>query len=193
MKLVSIRFEIYSAFVSVSVYFSIATNLIAQSDALVAVNGPTLENKQRLENLEQVVHPFVLELRIIKASKPFDATVRKENKKINIDDGLSDLHDQLESLDFSKFTLLKVVQKKTAVKQKVVFSLCSKQTLTVRPLYRENGKVGLWLRWNDADGAPLLDTRMHIDSAHPILIGNPVNDDQTESGTGRVLALSLKR
>ena len=126
---------------------------------------------------------FTLELRVIKATQPVGPPLTPAP----LDKDLSDLQSSLATLPFTSFTQLKRMTKQVALKQKIGFSLCAGQTLFVRPLYKEAGRIGIWIRWTDGDGAPLLDTRMHIDDKHPILVGN----EEVLKQNGRVLALAL--
>ncbi len=101
---------------------------------------------------------------------------------------LGDLSDKLKSLNYEKFELLST--------EEVLFEPGSKQSvrlgdgdlLTVKVLYQNPKRVGIWYHWEDASGAELIDSRLHFGCTKPLLTAVDSGD-----GQGKVLAINLIR
>ena len=104
-----------------------------------------------------------------------------------VDRRLSDLSPKLQKLPFRDFNMLSSEELLIPVLKRQSISLSSGQTLVVRPLYVEERKVGLWIHWQDASGAELLDTRMHITPGESVIAGT---DNSPSSGV--VLAIEVE-
>lgn len=107
-----------------------------------------------------------------------------DSEKKSFDPSIRDLELQLKHLPFSKFQLVEDQQEQLLMKSKEYIKLSNGDKLSVRPLYMEEGKLCLWLRWVDSDGMQVLDTRLHIEPGKSILAG-------TESSEKRATVLAI--
>jgi len=97
-------------------------------------------------------------------------------REINCPRTLGDINGKLSKLPYNSFSLVSSQTETIDLMKKETLYLTGGNELTIRPLYSENGKVGLWLRWIDSDGAKVLDTRMHLATGESMVAGAEVTD-----------------
>ena len=105
-----------------------------------------------------------------------------------VDDSLFDLAPKLEKLHFKKFHLVSSQDEVVPMMKKATMYLQDGNTLSVRPLYLDGPKIGMWLRWQSATGVKILDTRMHFHCGESMLTGTDGDGD-----SGMVLAIDVAR
>lgn len=124
-----------------------------------------------------------LEVRTIKAAN----VERQRPGTFLVDERLADLRQKLQQLPFNSFELLEKHNLTAPVKRRSELQLSRGNRLTVRPLYHDGEKVGMWLKWRDGRGEVVLDTRMHFMSDEAMLAGT---EDLASNG-GIVLAVRV--
>ena len=102
---------------------------------------------------------------------------QRAKAKNPVDAALSDIRVQLEQLDFSEFRFLGSHAEVIPLKRKALIRLDQGHFLTVRPLYIEPRRVGLWLKWVDQRGMELLDTRLHLTPEESMITGTDAADN----------------
>lgn len=107
-----------------------------------------------------------------------------DSKNQTFDPSIKDLELQLKHLPFTKFLLIDDQQEELSMKSKEYIKLSNGDKLSVRPLYMNEGKLCIWLRWVGSDGMQILDTRLHIEPGKSILAG-------TESSEKRATVLAV--
>jgi hypothetical protein len=122
-------------------------------------------------------------VRVIKATEPVGEA---EGLAQQLEPAIADLAPKLEKLEFKQFRLLTAVREDVGLKRKATLPLSDGHSLVVRPLYVEDRRTGLWLKWLDRGGAQILDTRMHFECGESLLAGT---DHQTDAGL--ILAIDV--
>lgn len=97
---------------------------------------------------------------------------------------LADISAKLAQLPFSSFTMLSAKNETHLIKKRETMKLPNGQSLTLRPMYMENKRVGLWLNWREADGSEILNTRVHFDADDTVVTGTDCAGDK-----GLILAI----
>jgi hypothetical protein len=133
-------------------------------------------------------HSVKVAVRSIHASQPLNGARKTAKNEISVDSRLSDLKPQLQALNFAKFKLMDRQDNHVELKRKAVMHLAGGHTLTIRPLYANSQKIGLWLHWVDQSGMEMLDTRMHFKPGQTMMAGA----ESTEN-CGRILAINVKQ
>lgn len=111
------------------------------------------------------------------------------SQKIEVDPRLADISVKLRQLHFRNFRLVSNDQVAIPLRKKESINLTEKTVLSLRPLYVDDERIGMWIKWTDRSGQQvLLDTRMHFDSEESMLTGT---DSQEDSGL--ILAIDAKR
>lgn len=110
-----------------------------------------------------------------------------EERLQGLDPKLLDLKDKLAKLQYHRFRLLTQQAAEIPLRKKQTIPLISGQTLTLRPLYVDGQKIGLWLRWKDPTGSDILDTRLHFDNESSMITGTEAAAD-----SGIILAIDVK-
>ncbi len=105
---------------------------------------------------------------------------------VSLDSRLSDLRPRLEKLSFRSYRLISDETRSIGLTRREVFIMNDGAHLSVRPLYLEKGKVGMWLKWEDKLGMPLLDTRMQFSPGESFLTGTDHNP-----ASGIILAVDV--
>ena len=131
----------------------------------------------------------VVVVRTVEALNPFPENAMMTAPAELIGDGLEDLRGKLQKLHFKTFRLLGTHAQRVPLMQKESIALVRGQTLTVRPLYLADHRIGMWIKWRDAAGMDVLDTRMHFDSDESVITGT---DSEGAGGAGVVLAIDVK-
>jgi hypothetical protein len=156
---------------------------------LVGVVGPNLALSEGKET-ECSSCPVAVDVRVVRASNPspseLSLTSQQAARKPRIDFRLKDLAAKLQRLPFQSYTVVSVEHRLIPLKKREVIGLSGGQTLTLRPLYVEDKRVGMWLKWQDQNGGDILDTRMHFDFGESVLTGT----DNSENG-GLILAIDV--
>ena len=148
----------------------------------------------------------LVQVRVIKGSQPIESG---SLRKFEYDKRLEDLRPELTRLHYGSFSLLAAQKKVVRLAHRETIPLTDGETLTVRPHYMDAAKIGMWLRWVEKSGAPVLDTRLHLDSGKNILLEesreysamHPASRQEERalmgasvappSGTGMILAISV--
>lgn len=128
----------------------------------------------------------VVRVRIVKADDKSMIGFKNFVSNDQLDPAISDLKDKLDTLPFEHFVLVSSEELSLPLKKKETISFLGGHSLQLRPLLIENNKVSLWLKWVDAKGVSILDTRMHFDSTQSMLAGTDSTDD-----TGLLLAINV--
>lgn len=127
-----------------------------------------------------------IRIRAIRAETAAPSGERNRDKVINCEKTLHDIDGKLRKLPFHTFSLVSSQSERIDLMKKETLYLSGGNELTVRPLYSEHGKVGLWLRWIDSAGAKVLDTRMHLATGESMVAGADAGQD-----TATVLAIDV--
>jgi hypothetical protein len=128
----------------------------------------------------------VVAIRMIEALSPTEPEAKSHVREVLIPDSLQDIGDKLRRLNFAQFNLISTRAQRVPLMQKEKIFLERGQTVVVRPLYVEGNRIGMWIKWKDAAGAEVLDTRMHFDSGENVIAGT----ENFEQG-GLVLAIHV--
>ncbi len=104
-----------------------------------------------------------------------------------VDARLGDLQSKLERLPFHRFSVLSTESLVIPIKRKQTMTLASGQTLTLRPVYCEQEKIGLWLRWAEKNGDEILDTRLHVNPGESMIAGT-----DSSPSSGLILAIDVE-
>jgi len=125
-------------------------------------------------------------VRAIQASEPIkgEPNAPSELQAPSVAPELADISAKLAQLPFSSFTLLTTKNESHVIKKRETMKLPNGQSLTFRPMYMDNKRVGLWLNWREADGSEILNTRVHFDSDDTVVTGTDCAGDR-----GLILAI----
>ncbi len=107
--------------------------------------------------------------------------------RINVDKDLKDIDSQLRNLNYRFFHLVSSNNYFVPVLRKHTIYLAQGNALTVRPIYTDGSRVGLWLRWLNESGQRVLDTRMHFNGEETVLTGT-----ENHQGGGIILAIDVE-
>ena len=94
--------------------------------------------------------------------------------KQKVEPVLEDIGAKLSKLHYREFKLASSQDVAIPLMKKRVVYLSDGHTLAIRPLYVDGSKIGIWLRWVDAAGTRVLDTRMHFHEEETMLAGTEV-------------------
>lgn len=109
-----------------------------------------------------------------------------ERKKLKLDPQIADLESKLRDLHFKNFKLVGNEELSIPVKKRETVVLAEGNVLYLRPLYLENNRVGMWIKWIDQDGTQvLLDSRMHFCPSESMITGTDGISD-----SGLILAIN---
>lgn len=126
-------------------------------------------------------------VRVIKATDPFtDEGEATDVGSQVVEPPIRDLASKLEKIDFKQFRMIASIRESIGLKRKATLALSDGQSLVVRPLYVEDRRTGLWLKWVDRGGAEILDTRMHFECEESLLAGTNHRAD-----AGVILAIDV--
>jgi hypothetical protein len=114
------------------------------------------------------------------------AAYPEARKGPRIDARLKDISWKLESLPYKSFSLDSSRQIKVKMKKKRVLKLPDGQQLTLRLLYKNEKKLGIWIDWLDKAGMQLLNSKIHLGCSDPVLAGTDNPD-----GSASLLAIAL--
>jgi len=105
----------------------------------------------------------------------------------SFDPRLADLRSKLQRLNFRTFKFVTSERKSVPITRKEVLDVGMGDTLTVRPIYVEKDRVGMYLNWQDRSGNCILNTRMHFKPGESVLTGM-----DHAAGDGMILAIDVK-
>jgi len=165
--------------------FSITREAISQA-AVVFACFVAFSTETRSEEGHADAHMITLSVRTIQASEPRTAeeTHAATDGSIRLEGNISDLEPKLSQLPFSTFQLLSAKDETIALKTRDSLQLPNGHSLTFRPMYMDEKKVGLWLHWRDQNGGEILNTRVHFDASDSVLTGTDCAHDK-----GLILAI----
>jgi hypothetical protein len=128
----------------------------------------------------------VVSVRTIQASEPIKGASAPQGAASSpkMPTELKDIEGKLAQLPFSSFMLLASKSETHTLKKREMMRLPNGQTLTLRPMYMDDKRVGLWLNWRDADNSEILNTRVHFDSDDAVVTGTDFPDNR-----GLILAI----
>jgi len=101
-----------------------------------------------------------------------------EVRKIGLAREIEDLAPQLSRLLYQNFQLLDSRQVVVKLTRRRQIDLSQGQKLAFRPMYVEDKRVGMWMRWDDDRGMRLLDTMMHFEGGESIVTGVETSRDK---------------
>lgn len=104
-----------------------------------------------------------------------------------MDKRLGDIKSKLETLPYGTFSLRSSQRVEVPVKKKRIIKLPDGQQLTMRLLYRNERKLGIWIDWLDDAGMQLLNSKIHLQCTEPVLAGTDNSD-----GSAMLLAIALE-
>lgn len=126
---------------------------------------------------DALAEAVTIRIRSIRAETAAHGGEADAAKVINCARSLNDIDGKLRKLPFLSFSLVSSRSETIELMKKETLFLSGGNELTIRPLYVEKGKVGLWLRWIDSAGAKVLDTRMHLATGESMVAGADAGDD----------------
>ncbi len=151
--------SIINVFIVLIAAFLVSTPLMAES------------KKARKTDRDSSVKEVILSIRAIKGNKLLVTEDEKKQPR-EVAKNLEDLNNKLTSFDFQSFRLVSEQTLTIPVKKKTTIFLTERTVLNVRPLYTEEKRVGLWIKWTDSSGdRTLIDTRMHFNAGEVMLAG----------------------
>jgi hypothetical protein len=104
-----------------------------------------------------------------------------------VDSRIEDLRPKLSKLRYRSFKMQAEDRDVIPLRKRRTFHLSCGHTLTVRPLYMEKERIGLWMQWLDKAGMKMLDTRMHMNTGETMVTGT-----EAEGDCGTILAIDVK-
>ena len=131
--------------------------------------------------------PVSIKIRAIRGDQELSKSEFEEVER-TIDISLSDIGPKLKELPYKNYHLVSSRIVSVPLKRKETFSLSGGQHVTVRPLGTDNGRVCLWIHWEDENGQKILDSRLHFNQGETMLAGT----DHEES-SGWVIAVQAER
>ena len=124
-------------------------------------------------------------VRIVQGSGPVgDKNVKLD--QVSLDERISDLRDQLSKLHYKEYRLVAQKSAVVPVTKRRVLNLSDGHKLTLRPLYANEERVGVWLKWIDGSGMEIIDSRVHFKCNEHMLTGL---EESTEKGL--ILAIQV--
>lgn len=126
-------------------------------------------------------------------------TIRAQGKIVHIeageslpkrrfDDMLKDIRPKLGKFSFQDFELVAAQDEQLRLEERRVFRLTNGQELILRPFGKPSEKqISLWLRWQEADGTRLLDTKFHTRNGETFVAGAETAD----ANQAYILAIQL--
>ena len=152
----------------------IALVLVSVISALpVYAEGPSASN-------------VLVKVRAIRAAHPISEN--EKDIRIKVDPRLADIRENLRSFDFRSFRMVSNQEKSVPLRKKDSMYLTERTVLNFRPVYSEDERVGIWIKWTDLESSQvLLDTRMHFNSSENMLTGTNCRNNRA-----LILAISAK-
>lgn len=98
-------------------------------------------------------------------------TAAEQSAPAMFDAALSDIQPQLSALNYRSYRLLSKVQRTVAENSSDWVRLAGGQVVRFRPVRSDGSRIGLWLKWDDAQGSEILNTQLHLLPGHQMLTG----------------------
>ena len=117
--------------------------------------------------------------------KVIDAAVVEHEVELSTE--LDPYKDELHSLPYNSFEIKNIQQFSLPLDEVQEIDLPDSEVLKVRVFYSNHEKSCLWLQWLDFDKRELLNTRIHLRSDKPVIVGSEVADGVG----GRILTIKL--
>lgn len=145
----------------------------ADSSAPVLPYNVSLESRANPTNSnQQLIAPKVtVFLRMIRATGTRPQPVDNSADELDIDPRLKDLAQELRKFNFAQFQLISAQRKSVEIMHRDSVQFSNGHRVVFRPTYLDDNRVGMWLKWKDDLGAPLLDTRLHFPCGKKVLAG----------------------
>ncbi|MCB0330220.1 MAG: hypothetical protein KDD70_11160 [Bdellovibrionales bacterium] len=124
-------------------------------------------------------------VRTLEGLTPVESS-EQEQLPISLDKRIEDLRDKLVKLHYQQYRLLAEKSAVVPVSKRRELVLSDGHRLTLRPLYANDERVGVWMKWRDSSGMEVLDSRMHFTCNEHILTGLETNDHR-----GLILAIQV--
>ncbi|MCB0319951.1 MAG: hypothetical protein KDD60_03435 [Bdellovibrionales bacterium] len=155
---------------------------VAHTSTLPKSDYIGLEKKEGVSSCDEVrVH-----VRSLLAQQKFTDGSDSASEATVLDPRIQDLGQKLGKLHFHNFRLLSETTTAIPIGKRKVVNLSDGHKLALRPLYANDERVGVWIRWKDREGTALIDTRLHFNGAESLLTGVDVARDK-----GIVLAIQV--
>lgn len=110
------------------------------------------------------------------------------SEPIAVDKRLGDISEKLGQLQYQEFHLIAERALTIPVLKRAPVDLVDGHSLVLRPLYVQGRRAGFWLKWQDGNGATVLETRMHVDCGETVVTGTEASDER-----GLVIAVQADR
>lgn len=122
------------------------------------------------------IAPLAIRLRTVTATG-FASQPEAQTDSREVQSELVDVEQELLKLPYRSFSLGSDRVITTPLMKKSSISLTPKENITVRPVYREKGKVCLWVKWEDQNGMKVLDSRLHLKDGESLVVGTDHTED----------------
>ena len=131
---------------------------------------------------------FVVRVRSVLAEQPHQSRggLSTDPSRIIVDSELLDIKSKLAKYGYHRFRLLDSEERLVEENTVELIGLSEGHSITVRPVSLPHDRIGLWLRWRDAKGIEVLNTKLKFDSQESMLAGV-----EGEGRSGRVLAIGV--
>ena len=117
-----------------------------------------------------------------------NASIGEVDGDAKIDKRLKKISWKLENLPYKKFELQFSEKVQVPLKKKQLVRLPNGQELTLRLLYKNDTKLGIWINWLDKSGMQLLNSKIHLGCTDPMVAGT----DNTD-GSASLLAIAFEK
>lgn len=124
-------------------------------------------------------------IRAVEGTEPVKGNLFKA-EDLKVDSRIDDLRPQLSKLHYASYKLLSDKSAVVPVTKRRVLNLANGHKLTLRPLYANDKRVGMWLKWSDAAGMEVIDSRVHFKCNENMLTGFETNPER-----GLILAIQV--
>ena len=171
----------------IGIFLTTAAALAFIFSLLIALNAFADPGKALTGNV--MVH-----VRAVQAMDPTNGSDDNETQaqagsdsEIKCDRSIADLRSKLQQLSYKRFRLVDNEKRLIGLTHRETIALSGGETLTVRPLYVDRNRIGMFLDWQDRKGATILNTRMHFTPGESVLTGTDHGTD-----TGMILAIDVR-
>ena len=123
----------------------------------------------------------------VRTVRTLDHVTREEAHGARHMDGkLHDISSKLLKLPYRSFQLLSTQKADIKLMTKETLSLPDDRKVTIRPLKMDEDRICMWIKWVDADGSTIIDSRMHFNTGEAMISGSEQSDEE-----GLVLAIEV--
>lgn len=127
----------------------------------------------------------LINVRIVEAS---NSPVPAGHSRLRFDGRVQDLSQKLGHLPYNTFRMLASQTVRVPLKRQYVVQMPDGNKIRLRLHYKDDQRMGIWLRWKDVSGMEVLDTRMHFDVDDCFVTGV-----EGEEGKGLILTVRMAR